>query len=350
MPIENNSPHAQHAGHPLIRRSIAIVGAGLLGVGGAAVFGATPASADSAPTSVDYSEMSSEEIQTYLNDLTDEFGNVSDQVESWESQIKREQEVVDDAAETFDTHTSAFEVAADTLRDDELSLKQKVSDLYNVNNILDEKKDEALDASDTIDELETDINRAHGHLTDLTDDIATAHAAYTSTKKAEEEAEREKKELAEEAEAERKAAEEAAEESETDDSGSDTSEASESTDDTAGHDAQTGNAVADFAVAQIGKPYVFGATGPDAFDCSGLVSAAYSSAGINVSGNTWALWDQTSSVSRDQLQAGDLVFYNGQSHVGIYIGGGDVVHAPQPGESVKISNVDMMAIDGYKRA
>ncbi|GAA1202998.1 Cell wall-associated hydrolase, NlpC family [Prauserella alba] len=94
----------------------------------------------------------------------------------------------------------------------------------------------------------------------------------------------------------------------------------------------------DTAMAQIGKPYSWGATGPDSFDCSGLTSYAYDAAGISIP-RTAA--DQQAGagtpVSRDQLAPGDLVFSGSPAyHVGIYIGDGQMVHAPTEGEPVKV--------------
>ncbi len=94
------------------------------------------------------------------------------------------------------------------------------------------------------------------------------------------------------------------------------------------------------AMAQIGKPYVWGAAGPDSFDCSGLVVYAFASVGKSLPHSTYALYGMGVPVSRDQLQPGDLVFFDGLGHVGIYIGGGQFVHAPHTGDVVKISSLD----------
>ncbi|MGY1916762.1 C40 family peptidase [Blastococcus sp. SYSU DS0973] len=108
-------------------------------------------------------------------------------------------------------------------------------------------------------------------------------------------------------------------------------------------------AAVDAAMAQRGKPYVWAASGPNAFDCSGLTSYAYRAAGISLpraSRNQAAVGQQ---VSRDQLQPGDLVFfYSPISHVGIYIGNGQMVHAPTSGDVVKVASIDSMG--GYSGA
>lgn len=91
-----------------------------------------------------------------------------------------------------------------------------------------------------------------------------------------------------------------------------------------------------FARAQIGKPYVFGATGSDAFDCSGLVQAAYKSAGIALPRTTqqMAVSPKLFAVSRADLIPGDLVFPT-IGHVGIYTGSGNIIDAPRTGSFVK---------------
>jgi cell wall-associated NlpC family hydrolase len=94
------------------------------------------------------------------------------------------------------------------------------------------------------------------------------------------------------------------------------------------------------AMAQLGKAYVWGAAGPDVFDCSGLVVYAYQAMGVSLPHSSYSLWNAGVYVSRDQLQPGDLVFFDGLGHVGIYIGGGQFIHAPHTGDVVKISNLN----------
>ena len=97
------------------------------------------------------------------------------------------------------------------------------------------------------------------------------------------------------------------------------------------------------ALAQVGKPYVWGAAGPNAFDCSGLMQYAYSAAGIALPHSSSAQSTMGVAVSRDQLQPGDLVFfYSPVSHVGMYIGNGEMVHAATSGEPVKVVRLDSM--------
>ncbi|SEK66041.1 Cell wall-associated hydrolase, NlpC family [Blastococcus sp. DSM 46786] len=103
------------------------------------------------------------------------------------------------------------------------------------------------------------------------------------------------------------------------------------------------------AMAQIGDPYVWAAAGPNAFDCSGLVQYAYAAAGISLPHSSRMQSTMGTPVSRSALQPGDLVFfYSPVSHVGIYIGNGQMVHAATSGVPVKVASVDSMG--GYNSA
>jgi len=105
-----------------------------------------------------------------------------------------------------------------------------------------------------------------------------------------------------------------------------------------------------YALDKVGDPYVWGAAGPDAFDCSGLVVWAYAQEGISLPHYTGSLWNSGMHVSRDQLQAGDLVFFFADiSHVGIYIGNGLMVDAPQTGQDVQVQPVFWDAYVGAVR-
>ncbi|MDX6214980.1 MAG: peptidoglycan DL-endopeptidase CwlO [Frankiales bacterium] len=91
---------------------------------------------------------------------------------------------------------------------------------------------------------------------------------------------------------------------------------------------------------QLGKPYQWGAAGPDSFDCSGLTLFAYAQAGISLPHYTGDQWNQGRHVSRGELQPGDLVFFEKNlGHVGMYVGNGNFIHAPHSGDVVKISSL-----------
>jgi len=104
------------------------------------------------------------------------------------------------------------------------------------------------------------------------------------------------------------------------------------------------------ALAQLGKPYVYGAAGPDAFDCSGLTMYSWAAAGVSLSHASSVQSGQGVPVSISALQPGDLVFYYSPvSHVGMYIGNGQVVHAPHPGSVVEIVPLYSMPISWARR-
>lgn len=99
----------------------------------------------------------------------------------------------------------------------------------------------------------------------------------------------------------------------------------------------------DTALAQVGDPYVWGAGGPNAFDCSGLTQYAYAAAGISLPHSSRMQSGMGTPVSRAELQPGDLIFYYSPvSHVSMYIGNGQMVHASTSGQPVKVVSVDSM--------
>ena len=101
---------------------------------------------------------------------------------------------------------------------------------------------------------------------------------------------------------------------------------------------QDGDEALDFAVDQLGKPYEWGAEGPDSFDCSGLTSQAWARAGLTIPRTSQEQWSELPRVSLRELRPGDLVVYFPKAtHVAIYLGDGMVIQAPRPGTSVKVS-------------
>jgi cell wall-associated NlpC family hydrolase len=106
----------------------------------------------------------------------------------------------------------------------------------------------------------------------------------------------------------------------------------------------------DTALAQLGDPYVWAAGGPNAFDCSGLTQYAYAAAGVRLPHSSRAQSTMGTAVSRSDLQPGDLVFFRSPvSHVGMYIGGGRMVHAATFGVPVQVTSVDMSGYAGARR-
>ncbi|MFW6600196.1 C40 family peptidase, partial [Microlunatus sp. Y2014] len=105
-----------------------------------------------------------------------------------------------------------------------------------------------------------------------------------------------------------------------------------------------------FARAQIGDSYGYGATGPNAWDCSGLTGGAWKAAGVNLPRTTYQQYAAYPKVAKSALQPGDLVFYySARSHVGIYVGGGQIVHSSRPGTPVQQVSVNLMPYNGAVR-
>ncbi|MFE0134438.1 NlpC/P60 family protein [Streptomyces sp. NPDC059037] len=225
--------------------------------------------------------------------------------------------------------------------------------------------------SDSRDDLKTSkkavqdkLTKARTLLSELTAEEKARLAAIE--KKKEEEAKRKAAELARkqeaEAEAKRKAAEEAAakereEEQQNDETGgtADNTETPDTGTGTGTGDTDSGYAtkaakVIAFAEAQIGKPYVWGATGPDSYDCSGLTQDAWKAAGISLPRTTWDQVKVGTTVKTADAKPGDLVFfYDDISHVGIYIGDGKMIHAPKPGTNVRVESIYYMPIHSVVR-
>jgi cell wall-associated NlpC family hydrolase len=106
---------------------------------------------------------------------------------------------------------------------------------------------------------------------------------------------------------------------------------------------QAAQTAVDTAMDQRGKPYEWGGAGPDSYDCSGLTQYAYRAAGIELPHSSRQQSTMGEAVARADLRPGDLVFfYDPVGHVGIYIGDGQMVHAPTSGDVVKVSDVDDM--------
>jgi cell wall-associated NlpC family hydrolase len=102
--------------------------------------------------------------------------------------------------------------------------------------------------------------------------------------------------------------------------------------------ARYGGAVG-IAMQYLGTPYVYGGSSPSGFDCSGFVMFVYAQLGVSLPHNAAAQFGYGTPVDRSQLQPGDLVFFNGLGHNGIYVGGGSFIHSPHTGDVVKISSM-----------
>jgi len=105
------------------------------------------------------------------------------------------------------------------------------------------------------------------------------------------------------------------------------------------------------AASELGVPYRYGGSSPSGFDCSGLVAYVYAKLGISLPHNAAAQYSYGRSVDRSHLKPGDLVFFHGLGHVGLYIGHGRIIHAPQSGERVSIQSLASRSgsVEGARR-
>lgn len=307
----------------IIRRTAAYAGVSVVTAGAAAVFAASPAEAVETD-GIDLDEATSAEIEDHVDALESEREDAADRLAVLEQRLASAQAVVD-AAETeygsTDAQLDQVTLVVDAAEED---LGAKMSSLVGFAREQSESFDRAQAASAEAEALGTEIAAAEADIAELDERIGEAEEA---------------------AEEEAAAAAAAEAEAETGASGSSGSGGSA----TASYSSDAATAAVEFAYDQLGEPYVFGAAGPDTWDCSGLVQGAYAVSGVSVTHSTSAIWSETAEIGRDDLRPGDLVFYAGIGHVAIYIGDGQVIHAPHTGDVVKISDIDMMAVDGYRR-
>ena len=107
--------------------------------------------------------------------------------------------------------------------------------------------------------------------------------------------------------------------------------------------------VVGIAMQYLGVPYVWGGAGPNGFDCSGLVAYVYAQIGVSLPHHAASDYSLGTPVAQSDLQPGDLVFFSGLGHMGIYIGGGQMIHAPHTGDVVKISSIYRGGYVGARR-
>ncbi len=104
-------------------------------------------------------------------------------------------------------------------------------------------------------------------------------------------------------------------------------------------DGSQASQVVSIALQYLGVPYVWGGMGPSGFDCSGLIAYVYAQIGVSLPHHAASQWNYGVPVAYDDLQPADLVFFSGLGHMGMYIGGGQFIHAPHTGDVVKISSM-----------
>ncbi|MFE1437963.1 NlpC/P60 family protein [Streptomyces sp. NPDC058739] len=220
-----------------------------------------------------------------------------------------------------------------------------------------EKRREATESLATLTDSQTELRTAKATVQKKLSDARELLSQLTAEEKARlaqieeqkrEEAARKAAELAaqqaeEQREREAAAAEAAAREAAQPDPAPSPSTGTTETPSTPAPDTSTstkGDKAVAFARTQIGKPYVWGATGPDSYDCSGLTGAAWKAAGVTLPRTTWDQVNAGTTVSLTDARPGDLVFfYDDLSHVGLYIGNGMMIHAPKPGAYVREESI-----------
>ncbi|MGW3289054.1 NlpC/P60 family protein [Streptomyces sp. NPDC001002] len=218
--------------------------------------------------------------------------------------------------------------------------KDAVDDYVTEQSATMKKRQEATQGLETLTETQSALRTAKSTVQkkladarDLLSQLTAQEKARLAAieKKKQQEAARKAAELAEQQAAEEKAAQEAAQGNTSGSSSSGTSDSAYAT--------KAAKALA-FARAQVGKPYVWGATGPDSYDCSGLTQAAWKAAGVTLPRVTYDQVNAGTTVSLADAQPGDLVFfYDDISHVGLYIGNGMMIHAPKPGAYVREESI-----------
>lgn len=313
----------------ILRRVAIYTGVTCATVGLVTAFSGTQADA----ADIDYTAASAAEIEDHLSDLEAQRDTAAADLEGLQTRLDAAQAVIDAAAAEYGTSNAQLTVVTAAVESAEDDLDAKVSSLVAYAQEQSDKYEEAQTASETADELTADITTVEQQIADLDGQIDEAEKAHDEAEAAEAAAA-----AAAAAEAESEAAP-SSESSSASDSGS-----------TPSYSADAATAAVEFARDQLGESYVYGAAGPDTWDCSGLVQGAYAVSGISLTHYTNAIWDETSAIDRSDLKPGDLVFYNGLGHMAIYIGDGQVIHAPKPGDVVKIADLDMgMSIDGYRR-
>lgn len=213
---------------------------------------------------------------------------------------------------------------------------------------------QAVESLETLTESQTALRTSKQSVQNKLTEARTLLSKLTAEEKArlaelerkkEAEAKRKAEELAKKQAAAKKEAERKAKES-----GGGTGTGSGSGSDSGSSASTKAEKVLAFARAQIGKPYVWGATGPSSYDCSGLTQAAWKAAGVDIPRTTWDQVNVGTRIATADLQPGDLVFfYDDISHVGIYKGDGMMIHAPKPGANVREESIYYMPIYGSVR-
>jgi cell wall-associated NlpC family hydrolase len=324
------------------RKRLALSLTALLTTGFVALVPATPTSAapdiESVKAKVNRLFEEAEHAQERFNDAKLELADVSRDLKALETDQARQQAVVDAArsqveGSIVDQYTGQGLSAAGQVfvSDDPSGFLSQLTTMSEFNNLQTAKFDDYTVALKALDIRQAETKQRQADAQALRKKLADEKSSVDSNYD-------EAKQLLDKLEADQQAA---------------IAEASRSSDITRLPDIPaSGRAAAAvaYARAQLGKAYVYGAAGPNAFDCSGLTMMAWRQAGVSLPHSSSAQFSSGPHVATSDLQPGDLVFYYSPiSHVGIYIGGGMVLHAANPSAGVEISPLFSMPYSGAVR-
>jgi cell wall-associated NlpC family hydrolase len=281
-------------------------------VAAAVVIASAPAHAEA----IDLDRADSSEIRAYETDLVEERTSVAEETERLTAEQSRLRALIEQTHQEFGTIEAQLVRATEAIdaASDDLSSKfEPLADLRTEQAL---RYEASALAGERIEVIAPTLSRLADRSETLSADIQTARRALQEAK------ERERQEAAVY-----------------------TGMAPSNTENAP---AGTGSVVG-FAYDQVGKPYGSGSTGPNSYDCSGLVVAAYAQSGVSLPRTSQAQWAQSEPVDRGDLAPGDLVFSHDLGHVAIYVGGDQIVHATKPGDTVKIAPLDVLPVDGFRR-
>ncbi|GAA2124198.1 C40 family peptidase [Glycomyces algeriensis] len=263
-------------------------------------------------------EADSSEIQAHVDDLVSERASVDGEIERLEAERSELSALIERTILEFGTVEAQLTRATEVISAADDDLSSKIEPLAELRNEQAFRYEASERAGERLDVIAPRISHLTDRSEDLSANIRTAERALQEA----EERERERQE---------------------------TSSRSSTTAVESGRAPASADSVVGFAYDQIGKPYGSGMTGPDAYDCSGLVVAAFSQSGVQLPRTSQSQWAETAPVGRSELAPGDLVFSHGLGHVAIYIGENQVIHATKPGDTVKTASIDHLPVDGYRR-
>lgn len=287
------------------------------------------------PTGVAYAEPSQEEVEERIEELTDEVGNLvqeyneaEEDYDAAETRLEKLEEQIGDEEDRYDDlRGKVVEFANAAYQGVDLDSTSTILSVESPEDLA----NHAADMEHLSDSRQAELAEFAGSAERLFDLRAEAEQALDDAEDRRDELDDMRSEV-EDALAEQEGILAEMDTSSVDGDSSGTS---------ANPGSASGGAAAamDFALSQVGLPYIWGGTGPDGYDCSGLMQAAYSAAGVSIGRTTYDQYALPNAVSRDQVQPGDIMFFSGLGHNGMYIGNGQMVHAPRTGKNLEVVNL-----------